>query len=44
MKEKIDGEWSPVLHDEIIGIVERQISENNPEETKETLERLIKLG
>jgi hydrogenase maturation factor HypE len=44
MNEKRDGEWSPVLHDEIIGIVERQIAENNPKETKETLNRLIKLG
>ena len=44
MKEESDGEWSPFLHDEIVGIVEIQIAGNNPKETKETLERLIKLG
>ena len=43
MKEKRDGEFNPVLHDEIVGIVETQIAENNPKETKDTLERLIKL-
>ena len=44
MKEEIDGEVNPALHDEIVGIVERQIAENNPKETKETLGRLITLG
>jgi len=44
MEEKRDGEWSPVIHNKIVGIVERQIAENNPKESKETLKRLIKLG
>jgi hydrogenase maturation factor HypE len=44
MNERRDGEWSPVLHDEIVGVVERQIAENNPKEAKEALERFIKLG
>ncbi|PXF61595.1 MAG: hypothetical protein C4B59_03335 [Candidatus Methanogaster sp.] len=44
MNEEGDGEVNPFLHDEIVGIVEMQIVGNNPEETKETLERLIKLG
>jgi hypothetical protein len=44
MNERRDGEWSPVLHDEIVGVVERQIAENNPKEAKEALERFTKLG
>ena len=44
MEEKRDGEVNPFLHDEIVGIVETQIAGNDPKETKETLERLIKLG
>ncbi len=44
MEKESDGEWSPFLHDETVGIVEIQIAGNNPKETKETLDRLIKLG
>lgn len=44
MKEESDGEVNPFIHDEIVGIVEIQIAGNNPKETRETLDRLIKLG
>ena len=44
MKEESDGEFKPFRHDEIVGIVEIQIAGNNPKETKETLDMLIKLG
>ncbi len=36
--------FSPVLHEQIHQVVEQQIKENNPKETKETLERLMRLG
>jgi hypothetical protein len=35
---------NPVLHEQFHQIVEQQIRENNPRETKETLDRLIILG
>ena len=44
MEEESDGEVNPFIHDEIVGIVEIQIAGNNPKETRETLDRLIKLG
>jgi hypothetical protein len=44
MKEENEGEFKPFRHDEIAGIVEIQIARNSPKETKETLDRLIKLG
>ena len=37
-------EFSPVLHEQIHQVVEQQIKENNPKETKETLERLMRSG
>jgi len=43
MKEESDGEVNPFTHDEIVGIVEIRIAGNNPKETRETLDRLIKL-
>lgn len=44
MKEESASEFKPFCHDEIAGIVEIQILRNSPKETKETLDRLIKLG
>jgi len=35
---------NPVLHEQFHQIVEQQIRENYPRETKETLDRLIRLG
>lgn len=37
-------EFNPILHEQIHEIVERQIRENEPKETKETLDRLMRLG
>jgi hypothetical protein len=37
-------EYNPILRREIIGVVENQINENNPKETKITFNRLIKSG
>ena len=44
MKKKNDMDFSPILHDQIHDIVEKQIKENNPKETSKTLDRLIKSG
>ncbi len=35
---------NPYLHDAIMSIVENQLSENNPVETRETLDRLMLEG
>jgi hypothetical protein len=32
------------LHDQILGIIENQLKQNDPPETKQTFERLIKSG
>jgi hypothetical protein len=44
MKKKNDLDFSPVLHEQIHDIVEKQIEENNPKETRKTLDRLINSG
>jgi len=44
MKKDKNFEHRPILNDIIYGIVENQIRDNNPKETKETLNRLMNLG
>ena len=44
MKEDKDFGYSPRLHKAIHKVVENQIREGNPKETKETLNRLMNLG
>ncbi len=44
MKEHENTEYNPILHEQFHEIVEQQIKDNNPKETKETLEKLIKSG
>ncbi len=39
-----DTNYNPILQEKILEIVENQIRDNNPRETKETLNRLINLG
>ncbi len=47
MKEKIvkaDTEEGQIAGEAIVEIIENQLTDNNPPETKQTLERLMKLG
>jgi len=44
MKKEKDPRYNPYLHDAIHEIVENQIREGKPKETKETLDRLMNLG
>ncbi|MEA2054075.1 MAG: DUF1841 family protein [Candidatus Thermoplasmatota archaeon] len=44
MKEDKNVGYSPHLHEAIHEVVEKQIRDSNPEETKETLNRLMDLG
>lgn len=44
MKKDKNFGHHPILNDIIYGIVENQIRDNNPKETKETLNRLMNLG
>ncbi len=47
MKEKIvkaDSEEGQIAGEAIVEIIENQLTDNNPPETKQTLERLMKLG
>jgi len=44
MKKKKDLGYNPQLHKMIHEVVENQIREGNPKETKETLDRLMNLG
>ena len=37
-------EFNPILHEQIHVIIENQIRQNNPKETKITLNRLVKNG
>ena len=37
-------EVNKILHDQILEIIENQIKQNDPPETKQTFERLIKSG
>ncbi|MCJ7572492.1 MAG: hypothetical protein MUO82_11580 [Candidatus Thermoplasmatota archaeon] len=44
MKKDKEFSYNPYLHDAIYEIVENQIREGKPKETKETLDRLMNLG
>ncbi|MFQ6128732.1 MAG: DUF1841 family protein [Thermoplasmata archaeon] len=44
MKEDNDIEMNPILHAAIHSVVEYQIEQNEPKETKDTLIRLMKSG
>ena len=44
MKKKNEMDFSPILHEQIHEIVERRIKENNSNETRKTLDRLMKSG
>jgi len=44
MKKDKNFGHRPILNDIIYGIVENQIRDNNPKETKETINRLMNLG
>jgi len=44
MKKDKELRYNPYLHDAIYEIVENQIREGKPKETKETLDRLMNLG
>ena len=44
MKKEKDFGYKPYLHDAIHEIVENQIREGEPKETKENLDRLMNLG
>lgn len=44
MEEDNDIETNPILHQAIHSVVEYQIERNEPEETKDTLNRLVKSG
>lgn len=40
----MNTEFNSILHEQIHEVVERQIRENEPKETKETLDKLMILG
>lgn len=44
MKEDKDFGYNPHLHEAISEVVENQIRDGDPKETKETLNRLMNLG
>ncbi len=44
MSKNEQSDYNPVLQKQILEVVENQIKDNNPKETKQTLNRLLSLG